>query len=216
MRMKTTLAALSIFMGVSSTALAQITLAYWNFNSFDPETAETITADIGTGTVSLSGWEGGVDNLTGSTIGALNGDEAGASLSLQGGVDLVGNGTFIMISFSMLNLTDLSVDFATRGTSQGFTEGTWSWSTDNISYTDFGTNTATRDTTFAAATTQNTSALDGVATAYLRYTLDGAIGTFGNNRIDNLTLSAVPEPSAAILTGLGALGLVLVRRRERR
>jgi uncharacterized membrane protein affecting hemolysin expression len=59
------------------------------------------------------------------------------------------------------------------------------------------------------------SALDNASDAFLRVTFDGATGATGNNRLDNITLTAVPEPSTyAALLGLLALGVVAYRRRK--
>jgi hypothetical protein len=120
---------------ITTTAKAEV-IAYWNFNSLSIGSASapgtggvptTIAADLGSGTLSLADWTGLVDDFGGSTLNALNGAPAGASLSL---VSNVGNGSFIQISFSMAGFTDLEVSFATRGTSSGFDSGQWAYSTD--------------------------------------------------------------------------------------
>jgi hypothetical protein len=173
--------------------------AYWNFNGLSIATASgpgaggvptTMGADFagnGSATLSLAGWTGLVDDFGGSTINAQSGDVAGASLSP---VSSAGNGSYFQFSFSMAGLESLAIDFARRGTSTGFTTGLWSYSTDGTTFTQFGSNTATTSTTFGSATQQTTAALNGAATAYLRYTLSGATNTSGNNRIDNLTFTA--------------------------
>lgn len=195
-------------------------IAYWNFNDLSIATASapgaggvptSINASQGTGTLDLSSWGGTVDDFTGSTINVRGSDPAEESLSL---ISNAGNGTYIQISFSMTGFTSLDVTFATRGTSTGFSTGQWSWSTDGSSFTDFGPNTATTSTTFALAPTVSTTALDDAATAYLRYTLNGASSTTGNNRIENLQLRAIPEPGT--LGVLMAAGAALAIRRRRR
>lgn len=115
----------------------------------------------------------------------------------------------------MTGLSDPVVTFATRGTSTGFSSGTWSWSLNGVDFTSVASiNTASQSTSYALATLDLSAidALDGAASVILRYTLDGASGTSGNNRIDNLQVNAVPEPSAALLGGLGLLGLIRRRR----
>ncbi len=205
-------------------ANAQTLIGYWNFNGLSIATASapgsggvpnSIASDSGTGaTLTLGGgnWDGLVDDFGGSTINALNSDVAGVSLSL---VSDAGNGSFIEFSFSMAGLTDVSVTFATRGTSTGYNTGQWSFSTDGISFTAFGTNTATTSTTYALATVGTTAGLDNDSTAFLRYTLSGASGASGNNRIDNLQITAVPEPASAALLLGGAGTMLLLFRRKR-
>ncbi len=216
---------LAAALGLATAAQASL-VAYWNFNELSISTASvpgsggvplTIAANSGSGTLSLAGWAGTVDDFAGTTLNALFGDPAEESLSLisggPSGGPYPGNGSYIQLSFSMTGLQSLEISFATRGTSTGFDTGQWSWSTDGITFTNFGPNTATRNTTFEVVQF-STSALDNAATAFLRYTLSGATGNSGNNRIDNLQLNAVPEPAAiAALLGLAALGVVLYRRR---
>jgi len=118
----------------------------------------------------------------------------------------------------MANLTGLVVNFDARGTTSGYDVGQWSYNTDGSAFTSFGASTATRSTTFATASPSIAiSFLDNDPTVFLRYTLSGATTPAGNNRIDNLTLSAtvIPEPSsyAAIFGGLALAGVMARRRR---
>jgi len=47
-----------------------------------------------------------------------------------------------------------------------------------------------------------------------RVTFAGATATAGNNRLDNVTVSAIPEPSTyALLFGAVTFGFVALRRR---
>ncbi len=64
-----------------------------------------------------------------------------------------GNGSYIEIDFSMTNYAGLSVSFPTRGTSDGYTSGLWSWSVNGGPFTTLaGVNTAAPSTTFTNAT----------------------------------------------------------------
>lgn len=204
-------------------------VAYWNFNSGNTGTANSewqpgpVSASQGAGSIVMGGWGGTTSSFAGTTINTLNSDVSGGSLSLVAGGatggPYPGNGTYIELRFSMAGYEDLEISFATRGTSTGFDTGVWSYSADGVSYTQFGSNTATRSTAFAQVAPFGTPALDNVATAFLRYTLSGATSNSGNNRIDNLqltaTISAVPEASSFLFGSLiaGVFGVGYVGRR---
>lgn len=198
MRIEKTLLCLVASLLAHSIAAAD-TVAYWNFNSLSIATASapgaggvptSITANQGTGTVSLTGWAGLVDDFGGSTINAISPDASGASLSLTSNA---GNGSFIEFQLNLADFGDPIITFATRGTSTGFNSGVWSYSVAGGAFTTIsGVNTATTSTTFALATVDLTTinAVDGQANVRLRYTLSGATNGTGNNRIDNLLVSA--------------------------
>lgn len=164
----------------------------FNFSSFENGQMAADSAQFGNPVLSVSGWTGGINNFSGSFFNALPTESSGDSLSLVG---QAGNGSFIELSFSMLGFEELTIAFATRGTNTGFDSGQWSFSRDGEAFVNFGHNTATRNTFYSIATL-TTHGLDGAADARLRYTLNGATSTSGNNRIDNLTLTAQPAEVA--------------------
>jgi hypothetical protein len=196
--MKRSLLSFLTVLMTASGALAD-TVAYWNFNSLSIATASapgaggvptSIAVNQGNGTLSLSAWTGLVDDFGGSTINAISPDASGASLSL---VSNAGNNSFIELQLNLADFGDPIITFATRGTSTGFNSGVWSYSVAGGAFTTIsGVNTATTSTTFALATLDLTTinAVDGQANVRLRYTLSGATNTTGNNRIDNLLVSA--------------------------
>jgi hypothetical protein len=207
-------------------------IAYWNFNGLSIAAASTpgsggvptsIAADQGSGTLSLAGYGGTVDDFAGSTINAISPDLAEESLSpIAAGPaagPFPGNGTYIDTTFSTLGFEDVVVTFATRGTATGFNSGLWSYSTDGTNFFPTGApSTASVSTTFALATVNLSalSAIEGQSAVTLRYTLSGATSNSGNNRIDNLQVNGtpVPEPATAALVMGGMLGLMMVGRRN--
>lgn len=211
MSLKTTLLAASV--AISGACLSQGALvAHWNFNSFDPTTATSIPSDSGTATINLLGFTGDINNFAGTTENAVGTDESGASLSLVGED---GNASHIDVSFATIGLTDIVMTFATRGTGTGYNSGLWSYSVDNVVFTDTGAgNTTTNTATWLTRTVDLTSitAAEDVANLTLRYTVDGATSGGGNNRLDNVQINAIPEPSTALLGGLGLLALLRRRR----
>jgi hypothetical protein len=58
----------------------------------------------------------------------------------------------VVLKFSMNGYENPILTFATRGTSTGFNTHQWAWSTDNVTYTNFGTNTANTTSTFLLRT----------------------------------------------------------------
>lgn len=213
--------AVGITLLFASTATADV-VAYWNFNTFDADNDSTIAADQGSGTISLSSFAGGVKDFFGSTTNALNGDPRGTSLSLQGGTETggdtyAGNGTFIELSFSMAGMQDLDVSYWTRRTGTGFNANQWSYSADGTNFTDFGPVIDPNATSSGDLSPPlSLSTLDNIDTAFLRYTVSGATSINGNNRIDNLVLTAtaIPEPSSLAVLGLAGVGVVALRRRR--
>ncbi len=156
--------------------------AYWSFNSGVPY-ANPLAANTGTGTLSFSGWLGTINSFTGTS---------GLALALVGSG---GNNSWIDFHVSMSGYTALRANFATRGTSGGFTTGVWSASIDGVNFNPLpGLNTATTNTSFVQRQVDFSGLpeLTNAPDVTLRYTLSGATSTSGNNRLDELTLSATP------------------------
>jgi len=169
---------------------------YWNFDNVVPTDA-ILPANLGTGYISLSGWTGGIDSFRG-----LQGTDALALVGQQG------NGSWIDFHFSMSGYRDLSLSFATRGTSAGFDVGTWSFSTNGADFTTLaGVNTATRNTSFLTRSVDFSpfASLSNAAEVVVRYTLSGATSNAGNNRLENLTFSATPLVTGDALREVSAL-----------
>ena len=208
--------------------------AYWNFNNMpqvpgtgtglpvsDPLIPENFQADFagnGSATVSISSWSGLVQNFGGSTVNSFLNSVAGDSLSLQlGSSDPNGNQSFIDVIFSMANLQDLQISYWSRRTGTGFNSNQWSLSTDGQNFTNIGSVIDPSSDTAGGLLTLSTSLANNAPLVVLRYTLDGATTAAGNNRIDNLALTAtvIPEPSTVALLGIASVILYGKLRRRK-
>ncbi len=193
---------------------SQDIIAYWNQNSnelpgggfgflADPD-AFPQQSDLGSGQLTVGGgilsetttngngdlvysW---IPSFGGSEINAEAGDASGGSISIQGGTDTANNGAYLQFEFSMDGKQDLDISYATRGTSSGFNTQVWSWSTNGTDFTDFATVNDSNVTSFFLVEAAGPAELNDATTAYLRVTFDGATTSTGNNRLDNIKLTA--------------------------
>jgi hypothetical protein len=184
-------------------------LAAWTFDATpsNPNTPTSVSANIGEqagsaylyadGTYGSSTWDQATElnAFTGTTIGdPREGGSvlAGMSYCPLGGTGTSANGKSMIFYYTMEGYQDPVLTFATRGTSTGFHTQQWAWSTDNSTYTDFGTNTADNTSTYVFRTLDmsDINDLDNAVDVYLRVTFDGATSATGNNRLDNVVINA--------------------------
>lgn len=188
-------------------------IASWNFNSAPngaiPKWNATIPASAGAGEIRLGGWMG----LSGSADYNENfGGVTGSSLSLVGNA---GNGKSFDVVVPTAGWAGISATLFTRGTSTGYTSGTWSWSPDGVNFTTIpGLNTASQTSSFQtvplAVDVSAIGALNNLTSITLRCTMNGATSGTGNNRIDDLTVLGTRYSQAWLarfppLTGANAL-----------
>jgi hypothetical protein len=225
-KLRSSFPAIAIFVTLSVTSANAALVAYWNFNGLSIASASaqgsggvptSIPADVGGGTVGLINWLGMVDDFAGTTINSSGGAVAEEALSLisggSGAGPFPGNTSSITVSFSMTGLENPVLTLAAQRTPTGFTTNQVAYSTDGVTFTDFGA-ALTPAASFALQTwnLSAVNALDGAPAVILRVTFAGATSSTGNNRIDNLQINAVPETSSSLL---GALGLLAILRRRR-
>ncbi|MEM6280342.1 MAG: PEP-CTERM sorting domain-containing protein, partial [Verrucomicrobiota bacterium] len=93
----------------------------------------------------------------------------------------------------------------------------WSWSTDNITYSSTGvtqpgplTSTGGYDSYFVSFA--GISAIEGSSTVFLRNDIQPVFGGTTALRFDNLSVTAVPEPSTFLLAATGGMILFLWKR----
>jgi hypothetical protein len=232
----------ALFAFPSSSAHADL-IAYWNQNSnalpvsgfgftkVPDDFPQAADAGVGNGVLTVGGGLTGssitnangtvvyewIESFGGDAQNALFSDVAGGSIALEGGTGSGNNGAYFQFQFNMAGYKDLALSYATRGTSTGFTTHTWSWSTDGVTFTNFGTITGRNATTFSVQSLPTFSSLDNATNAFVRLTFTGATASGGNNRLDNIQFNAtaVPEPTSFGLLALtGVAGLAFRRRRS--
>lgn len=234
MKKMQTLIALSAFATGSMTLAATgDTIAYWAQNDNDlpgggfgfMEGDFPQAADVGSGFLSVGGGdllstdEDGVfdwvQSFAGTSLNALDGFGSGGSIAIQGGTDTVNNGSWLQFEVSTSGYENVTLSYAARGTSTGFDSNQISYSTDGENFTDFGDAVDPRDgSSWTLFEFDFDGGIDNLDTVYVRLTLDGATGTTGNNRFDNILFSGAALPAPGAFALLGMAGLVGIRRRR--
>lgn len=168
-------------------------IASWNFNApvnaVEPRFVSPVPPDEGSGEFRFSKWTG----TSGGSVNGTNSAFTGVTGLSFSPVGLNGNGGNIDLVFSASGWAAISVNFFTRGTASGYTSGAWSWSIDGVNFTTIaGLNTASTSSSFPLTPTvvdlANIPELNNASNVTLRYTLTGASGSTGNNRIDDLKI----------------------------
>jgi hypothetical protein len=159
-------------------------IAGWNYN-----TSNTVP-DHGTGTMT-SNLTGTIQWLAGSSLNAVSGDDAGYAFAPTGTTN---NYQYFQFQIDMSGQQGLILTYATRGTTTGYTNQQWSWSTDGINFTHHTTipKEYTTNTTYTVQTVDfsDVPQLTGASEVYIRCTISGATGEAGNNRFDNIQFNA--------------------------
>ncbi len=187
---------------------AQTLVYYWNFNAGTPAQDQTwaqpIASTIGDAELTYTFTE--AFSFAGTTINGVDGEVNGGSFAPRGGVDAQDNGESFTLSFSTVGYDNIIVSYPSRRTSTGFTTQTFEYSID-------GDNWITKETVSLVGWENNWvagqmvevdfSGIAGVAdnpNFAVRVVLDGATSSAGNNRIDNIRVTAASQGAAAMPT----------------
>jgi hypothetical protein len=199
------------FLVFASSALADVTVAFWAENNnrtpanvfgFTPDSFPQ-KADLGEGQLSLVGHAPAVgeDGLY-TTIKSFAGDilnspnprqfPGGGSLSIEAGPNTINNGASIQILVSTQGRTGLTISWAQRGTATGFTSRVLSYSLDGQTFTPLHTCTGAlgSDWNLRSYDLSEHTQLNDKEKVWFRITVDGATRASGNNRFDNILITA--------------------------
>ena len=204
-------------------------IAGWNFNSQTSGAAPTpITTDHGSGSLDLSHLANESADATiggsssGISVNKVSGDANGNDFFVAAGTSLVENGKSIIFSLSTSGYQNLVVTYATERSASSFTTQQWSYSTDGVNYTSFGSAISVPTTTYTMETVDftGTSAVNNDSIVYFELTLSGATANTGGDHFDNFQFNAtaVPEPAGwGAISAVGLLGICGLREwRQRR
>ncbi len=212
-------------------ASGQTTLAQWTFELNPPAdlnnstTISSILADVGTGTASGLHADSATDWTTPVGNGSAN--------SLNANTWAVGD--YFQFSLSTLGHFGIGVTFDQTSSGTGPRDFSLDYSTDGVAFTSAGNytvlaNGASPLSSWSSGTYQSgytftfdlssIAALDNATTVYFRLfntstvsANGGTVAAGGTSRVDNFTVSVVPEPSAfALIGGFGILALIKRRR----
>jgi len=208
---------LLFLLAVTAPATLADELTIWNFNDSD------LNVDHGSGTLVTNFNGANVLFAAGTTNNARLGDAAGQSLSLQGGSSTANNGRNVTFNVSTLGFSNISVSFATQGTSTGFNSNQFQYSLDGLTFVNFGA-PYTPASAFGSIPLVFSLAsiveLNDNPNAAFRIVFNGATSSTGTNRLDNFVVEgtapqSVPEPMSAILLLSGLSGLYGLRKRKK-
>ena len=236
--MKTSLFCLASLLALNLTSAKADVLADWTFQSalstnniigsgLTPSgTQSGIQADIGTGTASASH----ATTTSAWSIPAGNGSTNSWSVNNWSAND------YFQFQVSTLTFQNINISFDQTSSGTGPRDFGLFYSTDGTTFTQFGANytilpngtapnAAWNATTGSPAYSysfdlSSITALNNSTADYFRLVDQstvsangGTVGTGGTDRVDNFTVSTVPEPATLALTGMGLMALFALRRK---
>ncbi|MFP9098215.1 choice-of-anchor I family protein [Flavobacterium sp. RHBU_24] len=184
---------------------AQTLLHYWNFNTTDfaipTQTVggATITPNLGTSSEFLSGTGQDFDV---ANLNAQGADVAGAHLRFNNPI----NGELVF-ALPTTGYQDAMVKFTTRRSNQGASIQNWSYSIDGTTFVAFQTiNPVATTPELITLDFSSIAGADNNANFKIKVAFEQGIGGLeGNNRFDNVTLTATPAEGTEDTTAPGVV-----------
>ncbi len=205
---------LLLFTSISS---AQ-TIAQWTFETSVPTTGGPLAPEFGLGSVTSN---------TGGTFSNPAGFGSQESWSSNGWNAL----EFFQFQVSTTGLSGISVNWAQTSSNTGPSSFSLSYGTNGTTFTSFGTYSVTNDGWDTTVTPTESlkgfdlsavTSINNQATVFFRLinlndtAVNGSpISGSGSGRVDNFTVSAIPEPGTIALVGLGLVGILYGARRRK-
>jgi hypothetical protein len=228
--MKTKLALVAVLSLAAATLNAQ-TLAQWTFEVSGPAYNTTVTASSISGIVPEigAGFASGVHASSSAAWTSPVGNGSAESLSVNNWAV----GDYWQFEVSTVGYQGILFTFDQTSSSTGPRDFRLAYSTDGSSFTGFATYSVLANSSPNAWTSgtynplhtysfdlSSVTAIDNAPNVYLRLIADstvsangGTLAAAGTDRVDNVTVSVVPEPTVLALVGLGLAGLAITRRR---
>lgn len=212
-----------------SLASGQAIVGSWNFNGLEPTTAVAgdgegpYAAAAGSGSLRIFGPTVGTNFLIGvgqgTTINAHGDTVAGDALRLQRGTRWNNGGIELELDLTGQHTVELSFAAFSSGNSGGNFQVSYRLG-DAGSFTDVGSAASLPLDSFELITISLPDAIDQQSEVFLRVTfsdLAGVTSSTGSRvMVDNLSVTAVPEPShLALVFGLASIALIALRRKKR-
>ncbi|MGI6197641.1 MAG: chitobiase/beta-hexosaminidase C-terminal domain-containing protein [Candidatus Cloacimonadaceae bacterium] len=188
----------------------QTLVYYWNFNTGTPAQDQTwaqpIASTIGDAELTYSFTE--AFSFSGTTINGIDGEVNGGSFAPRGGNGSDGNfennGGHFTLTFSTVGYENIIISYPIRRTSTGFTTQTFEYTIngqdwinkETVDISDWGTQWGTNQILEV-----NFSGIAGVANNpnfAVRVVLNGASSAVGNNRMDNIRVTASSQGAVAM------------------
>lgn len=214
-------AAISAVLAIATPTAPAAVFAYWSFQTEDPETFTTVVTNETFPGLPLLTRTGSTDNNAGT---GFSNPEDGVNYSAGRAMFWTSVASTFTLSLDTTGLTDLNIRMDIRSAESG--AGT---RTEGFTSVEYSLNGGTDYTLIAGippfgitsnnfnAYSIDLSALDAIenqANVLLQFSLPEQNNpNFSNVRIDNLLVTAVPEPASMVLVALAG-GTLLFRRRR--
>lgn len=181
-----------IITGWSLHGAAQNTIAYWNFNgeNFTGNWPQPIGATVGEASITYTFSK--AESFGGTGLNGIDNETGGGSFCPQGGINNENNGRWLILSLPPLTVSEMTLSYATRRTSTGFTSHEVQFTVDGTSWVSHKVIDLTEyDNSWHASQIAEViftgiAGMENNENFAIRIVIDGATGSAGNTRFDNM------------------------------